>query len=475
MAERSPDGHPVPSAERADSSVDPGRTERLEHPVHAAVTEPSLDRRIVALALPSLGALVAEPLFVLIDSAVVGRLGTAPLAGLALAGTVLTTAVGLCVFLAYATTASVARSLGAGDRVRAHRLGVDGMWLALGIGVVLATALWITAPWLLQSLGAPADVLPHAVAYLRWSAPGLPGMLAVLAATGALRGMLDTRTPLWVAASGAVLNAVLSVVLVLGLGLGVAGAGLGTAVTQWLMAAVLGVVVVRGSRAAGVPVRPSGTGVLHGVRSGTPLLLRTVSLRLAILLAAWVAAGLGTATLAGHQVVIAVWGLLAFALDALAIAAQALVGRALGAGDLAGTRAVLRRTLQWGTGAGAVLGIVVGAAGWWLAPLFTADPTVRRAVAVSLVVVAITLPVAGWVFVLDGILIGAGDGRYLAAVGFVTLTVYAPAALAVRALADDGVAGLAWSWVAFAGVFMLARALTTGLRARGTAWMRTGL
>lgn len=410
----------------------------------------------------------------LIDSAVVGHLGTAPLAGLALAGTVLTTAVGLCVFLAYATTASVARSLGAGDRERAHRLGIDGIWLALGIGVVLAAGLWTTAPVLVTALGAPADVVPHATVYLRWSAPGLPGMLAVLAATGTLRGMLDTRTPLWVAAGGAVLNAVLSVVLVIGVGMGVAGSGLGTAIAQVLMGAVLCAVVVRGSRESGVSLRPSGAGVLHGVRSGLPLLLRTVSLRLAILLAAWVAAGLGTVTLAGHQVVVAVWGLLAFALDALAIAAQALVGQSLGAGDLDRTRGVLARTLRWGVGAGAVLGVVVGAAGWWIGPLFTADGDVRRAVAVALAVVAVSMPVAGWVFVLDGVLIGAGDGRYLAAVGFVTLAVYAPAAFAVRALADDGVLGLAWSWVAFAGVFMLARAVTTGLRARGTAWMVTG-
>src|SRR5690606_25207131 len=130
------------------------------------------------------------------------------------------------------------------------------------------------------------------------------------------------------------------------------------------------------------------------------------------------------------------------------IAAQALVGRALGAHDVATTRAVLRRTLQWGTAAGAVIGVVLGAAGWWLAPLFTAHPEVRRAVAVTLVVVAVTLPMAGWVFVRDGILIGAGDGRYLAAVGMVTLVVYAPAALAVRAWADDGATGLLWSWVA---------------------------
>lgn len=425
--------------------------------------------------MPALGALVAEPLFVLVDSAVVGRLGTPELAGLALASTVLTTVVGLCVFLAYATTASVARTIGAGDRHQALRLGIDGLWLALGLGAALGAALWLVAPAVVVALGAPQEVAPHAVAYLRWSAPGLPGMLTVLAATGVLRGMLDTRTPLWVAATGALLNAVLSVALVLGLGMGVAGSGLGTAVAQLAMAAALGAVVVRGARRQPLRLRPTASGLRSGLRTGTPLLVRTASLRLAILLAAWVATGLGTVTLAGHQVVMALWGLAAFALDALAIAAQALVGQALGAGDVPTARAVLRRTLQWGVGAGAVLGVVLGTTGWWLAPLFTDDLDVRRAVATTLVVVAVTLPMAGWVFVLDGVLIGAGDGRYLAVVGMVTLAVYAPAALAVRALADDGAPGLLWSWVAFAGVFMLARALTTGRRARGAAWLVTGI
>lgn len=450
MADRPASGHDVPLDVRA------------------------LDRRLLTLALPALGALVAEPLFILVDSAVVGRLGAPELGGLALAGTVLTSVVGLCVFLAYATTAHVARALGARDRARALRLAVDGMWLALALGIVLAVVILLAADAVVHGLGAPPDVVPHAVAYLRWSAAGLPGMLVVLAATGALRGMLDTRTPLVVAVAGAVLNAGLSVLLVLGAGMGVAGSGLGTALTQVAMGAVLGLVVARGARQGGASLRPTPSGMARSVRSGAPLLVRTASLRAAILVAAWVAAGLGTVALAGHQVVAALWGLVAFALDALAIAAQALVGTSLGAADPATSRAVLRRTLQWGVGGGAALGVVLAATGPLLAPLFTPDAAVRQTVVVTLWVVAATLPVAGWVFVLDGVLIGAGDGRYLAGVGLLTLVVYLPAALAVRAWAPDGAGGLAWSWVAFAGVFMLARAVTTGLRARGSAWMRLG-
>ncbi len=460
---RHPDAS-APSPTPEDPPVSPGGAPR----------SPGVDRQIVALAVPALGALVAEPLFVLVDSAIVGHLGTDALAGLALASTVLVTLVGLCVFLAYATTAAVARRLGAGDARGALQTGVDGLWLGAGIGVVLAAAAWLLAPWLVAALGADGGVAEQAVAYLRWSTPGLPGMLLVLAATGALRGLQDTRTPLVVAASGAVANAVLSVVLVYGAGMGIAGSGLGTAVAQLGMAGALVVVVVRGARRVGAELRPAAGGILANARAGVPLLVRTATLRLAILLTVWVATGLGASALAGHQVVNAVWGLTAFALDALAIAAQALVGHALGAGDVPRTRALLRRTLQWGVGAGAVMGVLVGVLAPVYVRVFTTDPDVRRAAVVGLVVAALALPMAGWVFVLDGVLIGAGDGPFLAWAGIATLVAYVPAALAVHTWAPPGAAGLAWLWGAFAVLFMAARALTTGLRARGTAWMVTG-
>ncbi|WP_378078973.1 MATE family efflux transporter [Cellulomonas uda] len=434
----------------------------------------SIDRQILALAVPALGALVAEPLFILVDSAVVGHLGTGALAGLALASSVLLTVVGLCVFLAYATTASVARRLGAGDRVGALQVGVDGLWLAAGLGTVLAVALWAAAPWVVTVMGADDEIARQAVTYLRWSAPGLVGMLLVLAATGALRGLQDTRTPLGVAVAGAVVNTVLNVTFVWVLGFGIAGSGGGTALTQLGMAAVLVVVVVRGARAAGSSLRPAAGGIGASARHGLPLLARTATLRGAILLTTWVAAGLGAVTLAGHQVVSSVWGLAAFALDALAIAAQALVGHALGAGDVPRTRGILRRTLQWGTGAGVVLGIVLGGAAALYAPLFTTDDEVRHAIVVGMLVAGACMPIAGWVFVLDGVLIGAGDGRFLAWAGLATLVVYVPFALAVRAYAPPGAQGLLWLTAAFSGVFMLARAVTTGYRARGTAWMVTG-
>lgn len=433
----------------------------------------SLDRQILALAVPALGALVAEPLFVLVDSAVVGRLGTTALAGLSLASTVLLTVVGLCVFLAYATTATVARRLGAGREREALTSGVDGLWLAASLGLALALLLWISAPWAVMLLGGSGQVASAAVDYLRWSAPGLPGMLLVLAATGVLRGRQDTRTPLVIAAGGAVLNAVLNVLLVLGVGLGIAGSGLGTALAQTVMGMAGVAVVVQTARRVGASLRPASGGILAHARAGVPLFVRTLSLRLAIILTVFVATGLGAVALAGHQVVTSMWGLAAFALDALAIAAQALIGHDLGAGRPDRVRAVLRRTLQWGVIAGVMIGLVMAAGGWWIAPLFTSDPEVRTAIAWGLAACGVLMPVAGWVFVLDGVLIGAGDGGFLAWAGMGTLVAYLPAALAVRTWAPAGAPGLAWLWLGF-GVFMVARATTTGWRARGTAWMVTG-
>ena len=464
--------HPQPVEEKKLS--EPGRSRRATPGGAGRAAARRLDRDILALALPALGALVAEPLFVLVDSAVVGHLGTAQLAGLSLASTLLVTLVGLCVFLAYATTASVARLEGAGRTRDALQSGVDGMWLASGLGVLLAAVLLVSAPWAVTVMGGEGDVARHAVTYLRWSAPGLPGMLLVLAATGVLRGLQDTRTPLWVASAGAAANAVLAVTLVYGAGMGIAGSGLATAVAQAGMAVALVIVVARGASRRGASLRPHHAGILANAAAGAPLFVRTASLRLAILLTVNVAASLGAVALAAHQVVNSLWGLSAFALDALAIAGQALVGHGLGKGDVERVRAVVRRSLQWGVAAGAAMGLLLAALGWFIAPLFTADDDVRVAVTAGLVVCGLLMPMAGWVFVLDGVLIGAGDGRFLAWAGMVTLAVYVPFALAVRAWAPEGAVGLAWLWAAFAGVFMLARAITTGLRARSDRWMVTG-
>jgi putative MATE family efflux protein len=397
-----------------------------------------------------------------------------PLAGLGVAGALLATAIGVFVFLAYGTTAAVARRAGAGDLRGAVADGIDGIWLAALLGVLVAGLGFVLAGPLVAAFGPSAEVADQAVTYLRWSLPGLPAMLVVLAATGILRGLQDTRTPLVVAAAGAAANVVLSVALVHGAGLGIAGSAIGTVLAQVGMAAAFLVVVVRAARRTGASLRPEARGVLRVGRTGVPLLARTLTLRAALLVTTYVAVAQGDAPLAAHQVATVVWGLLALALDAVAIAGQALTGRALGAGDAAGARTLTRRMLAWGIGAGVVLGLLLLAGRGLLVPLFSPEPAVQAALAAVLVVIALALPLAGWVFVLDGVLIGAGDGRYLAVAGLWTLLAFLPLADLVLVAPVSGTSGLVWLWVAFSGGFMLARAVTLGLRLRGDAWLVLG-
>ncbi|GAB2593405.1 MATE family efflux transporter [Microlunatus antarcticus] len=438
----------------------------------APVERPSaraLDRRILALALPTFATLVSEPLLLLVDSAVVGRLGTPELAALALCSNVLNVLVGLSIFLAYSTTGTVARRLGAGDRLAALSGGLDGLVLAIGVGVVLALGLELALPFVVGLYGVEPEVAALATTYLRIAALGLPSVLVLLAGTGVLRGLQDARTPLVVVVAANLVNIVLNITLVHGVGLGIAGSALGTLIAQTAAAVTVLVVVVRRARAAGAVVAVRPAGVLTVARTGGWLVVRTALLQAAVTTNTLVAAGLGAVTLAAHQVVGGLWTLLAFALDAVAIAGQALIGSALGSGDVALGRALTRRMLGWGVVSGVAFGLALVVARPAYTGLFTADPAVARLVGTVVIVVALQVPLAGVVYVLDGILIGAGDARYLALAGLVSLALYLPVALVVRHLG----AGLVWVWASYA-VFMAARAVTLGLRARGNAWIRVG-
>ncbi|MEU0784247.1 MATE family efflux transporter [Streptomyces sp. NPDC006173] len=427
------------------------------------------DREIVTLAVPAFGALVAEPLFVIADSAIVGHLGTAQLAGLGVASALLMTAVGVFVFLAYATTAAVARRVGAGDLGAAIKQGMDGIWLALLIGVAVITVTLPTAPSLMTLFGASDTAAPYATTYLRISAFGIPAMLVVLAATGVLRGLQDTRTPLYVAVGGFVANAALNGLLVYGVGLGIAGSAWGTVIAQWAMAAVYLYVVVRGARKHSASLRPDAGGIRACAQAGAPLLVRTLSLRAILLIATAVAARLGDADMAAHQIILSLWSLLAFALDAIAIAGQAIIGRYLGAGDTLGARDACRRMIQWGIATGTVLGVLVVATRSVFLPLFSGDAGVQDAALPALVVVALVQPICGVAFVLDGVLMGAGDGPYLARAMLLTLAVFAPVALLVPGLGG----GLTALWGAMA-LMMAMRMLTLWLRSRSGRWIVTG-
>ncbi|MFK4155091.1 MATE family efflux transporter [Streptomyces fungicidicus] len=427
------------------------------------------DREIVMLAVPAFGALVAEPLFVMADSAIVGHLGTAQLAGLGVASALLMTAVSVFVFLAYATTAAVARRVGAGDLPSAIRQGMDGIWLALLLGGLVVAAVLPTAPALVELFGASDTAAPYATTYLRISTLGIPAMLIVLAATGVLRGLQNTRTPLYVAIAGFVANGVLNVALVYGAGLGIAGSAWGTVIAQCGMAVVYLVVVVRGARRHGASLRPDAAGIRASARAGVPLLVRTLSLRAILMIATAVAARLGDSDIAAHQIVLSLWSLLAFALDAIAIAGQAIIGRYLGAGDVRGAREACRRMVEWGIAVGVVLGVLVVLARPVFLPLFTSDPTVKSVALPALLLVALSQPICGIVFVLDGVLMGAGDGPYLAWAMLLTLAVFTPAALLVPALGG----GLTALWATMT-LMMSVRMLTLWLRTRSGNWIVTG-
>jgi putative MATE family efflux protein len=431
-------------------------------------------REILRLAVPAFGALVAEPLFLLADSAIVGHLGVAQLAGVGLASAVLHTAVGLMVFLAYSTTPAVARAIGDGQLGKALAAGRDGVWLALLLGTVLAVAGFLAADPLIGLLGAEGDVRTFAVDYLRWSMPGLVAMLLIFAGTGLLRGLQDTRTPLVVATAGFALNIVLNLWLVYGLGWSVTGSAVGTSLAQWAMAAVYLVMVKRNAQRNGVSLMPSWRGIRSMTRVGSWLMLRTLSLRVAILATVVVVTAQGPVNLAAHQLAMTIFSFLAFALDALAIAAQALIGKELGAANPAKARLLTRTMTRWGLGFGAVTGALLAAAAPWAGSLFTSDREVQSVLAVALWILAAGQPMAGYVFVLDGVLIGAGDAKYLALAGVVNLAAYVPLLLAVSLSGAGGAAGLGWLWAAFALGYMAARALTLGARARSDRWMVLG-
>lgn len=435
---------------------------------------PTLNRDILRLALPALGSLIAEPMFLIVDSALVGHLGVVPLAGLGIASAVLQTIVGLMVFLAYSTTPAVARRFGAGEHTGAVRAGIDGLWLALALGVVLAVVGSLATPWLVSLFGADAAVSEQAVIYLQLSMWGLPAMLIVFAATGLLRGMQDTVTPLWIAGLGFALNALLNWLFIYGFGWGIAGSAAGTVVAQWSMVGAYAFVVGRLARRHEASVRPQRDGLRGSARAGGWLFLRTVSLRIAFLATVWVATALGTDELAGWQVAFTIFSTAAFALDALAIAAQALVGRGLGAGDEPFVRRVLGRTVAWGAWFGVLVGGVIAALSGVIGLVFTGSADVAALVQPALLVLAVAQPVCGVVFVLDGVLMGAGDARFLAIAGGINLIPYFPALAAVWMVHPTGATGLAWLAVCFFGVYMLARLGTLGWRVRSAAWLTAG-
>jgi putative MATE family efflux protein len=449
------------------------------HPDSAAVSPadrggqeaapPTSAREILRLAVPAFGALVAQPLFTLIDAAIVATLGTTSLAALGAGAQVFTTVTGLAIFLAYGTTAIVARRVGAGQVAQGITDGIEGVALGLVIGLAATAGTWLAGPQLLAWIGTSPESTEPALAYLRTISLAFPFALAAMAAIGVLRGLQDTATTLWITLIAVLINLVLAAYLVLVAGWGITGSAWGTVVAEAAAAGLFLWVLARRARRNGATLRPSRAGVLVAARGGIPLFWRTVALRAVFVGAIAVAARLGDEELAAYYVTFTVWYLLALGMDALAIAGQALLGRHLGAGSVGTARAVTWQMTRWGIWLGLLLMALVLAVRTWLPQLFGEDPTVQAMVAAALVVVAVQQPLAGVVFVLDGVLLGAGDAVFLAWAQVLALAVFAPVAWWVWR-SEGSVTQL---WLALSA-FMVARAGAFLWRTRGDAWLVTG-
>ena len=427
----------------------------------------SVDREILRLAVPALGALAAEPLYLLADTAIVGHLGTRPLAALALAASVLSSVVALCNFLTYGTTAHVARLHGAGEDRRAGEIAAQSLWLAIGIGVAAVVAVVALADPLMALVGGEGATADLAARYLRLSALGLPAALIALAGQGYLRGVGDLRSPLVVVVAANAFNVVLELLFVYVFGWGLDGSALGTVVAQIGMGAAFTIMLLR---APALSRRPHAAQLRSLAHMGGHIVVRTGSLLLAFLLAGAVLAREGDDALGAHQIAFQVFIFLALVLDAIAIAGQVLVGRLLGAGD--GPRAIhaANRMCGWSLAGGVLMAIGLLATTHVLPGAFTSDDAVLDQAARLWPLFALMQPIGALVFALDGILLGAGDTRYLAyAMAFSALGVFAPIALLTLRF-DWGVTGVWWG----INALMLARLVTIGARYRNRRWVVTG-
>ena len=421
------------------------------------------------LAVPAFGALIAEPLYLLADTAIVGHLGTRELGGIAIASIVLTAVFGIFNFLAYTTTGTVARHIGADDPRAAAEHGIDGMWLAAGLGIGLTALGLLSVSLIIDAMGASNAVRPFASDYLRISLLGAPFVLVALASAGYLRGVQDTRTTLFVAVGANVANLALELFFVYGLDAGIAGSAWGTVIAQGASAAVFVAFVRRRTKPTGARIAPSAIGLRSSAVVGSQLMVRTGSLLAALLVTTALAARISNVALAAHQIAFQVWTFLALALDAVAIAGQALVGRYLGAGDATSARSVSRRMLHLGLAAGTVLGLVVIATRPWLSDLFTNSAGVRHQTDQILWFVAGLQPLAAAVFIFDGILIGAGDAKYLAGAMAAASVIYG-GVLAVMTPFD---LTLELLWSAFT-LWMIVRWFGLFRRFRTERWAVTG-
>ncbi|MFG2008206.1 MATE family efflux transporter [Micromonospora sp. NPDC048868] len=424
-------------------------------------------RRIAALALPALVVLAAEPIYVLVDTAVVGHLGRVPLAALAVGGTVLTLIAWLGTVVAYGTTGRSARRFGAGDRASAVAEGVQASWLALGVGVLVALGMQIGGGALARTLaGGPGEVADAAAQWLRVAALGAPGLLLAAAGNGWLRGVQDMRRPLMFVLGPNVLSAVLCPLLVYPAGLGLVGSAVANVIAQ----TIGGVLFAEALVAERVSLRPRPRLIGQQLALSRDLLIRGVAFQASFLSATAVAARFGAAAVGAHQIALQLWFFTALVLDALAIAAQSLIGAALGAGEDAAARHLARRIALLGGACGVAFAVLVAAGAGVVPGWFSSDPQVREQAMLAWPWFVAMLPLAGVVFALDGVLIGAGDVRYLRNLTLLAaLGGFLPAIWLAYGL-DLGLGGI-WAGLT---LFVVLRLIALLLRLRSGAWAVVG-
>ncbi|GIH06198.1 MATE family efflux transporter [Rhizocola hellebori] len=424
-------------------------------------------RQIAGLALPALVVLAAEPLYVLVDTAVVGHLGSVPLAALAVGGTVLTLVAWLGTILAYGTTGRAARRFGAGDRAAAVAEGVQASWLALGVGVLVAVGAQVLAEPLARMLaGGESATWQDAASWLRVAALGAPGLMLSVAGNGWLRGIQDTRRPLSYVVAAFALSAVLCPILVYPAGFGLIGSAIANATAQTLA----GLLFVRALLAERVDLRPHPAVMTEQLVVGRDLLLRGLAFQACFLSATAVAARFGTATLAAHQIALQLWFFTALILDAVAIAAQSLIGAELGAGRAAEARWLAKRITVIGAVSGLFFALVIGVGARWVPGWFSSDPAVHAKALVAWPWFVAMQPLAGIVFALDGVLIGAGDVRYMRNLTLVaTLCGFLPAVWLAYGL-NLGLGGI-WAGLS---LFILIRLVALLARLRSGKWAVVG-
>lgn len=431
-----------------------------------AAAAPASARRVAALALPALVVLAAEPLYVLVDTAVVGHLGRTELAALAVGATVMTLIAWLGTVLAYGTTGRTARRFGAGDRAAAVAEGVQTSWVALGAGLVVAVGMQVAAGPLADALAGGGDVAEAAAGWLRVAALGAPGLLLAAAGNGWLRGVQDIRRPLYYVLGANALSAVLCPLLVYAGGLGLTGSALANVVAQ----TVSGALFVRALVAERVPLRPRWGMIAQQLILGRDLLIRGAAFQASFLSATAVAARFGTATVAAHQIALQLWFFTALAMDAVAIAAQSLIGAALGAGDAGAARQLARRIALIGGLCGVGFGVLIAAGAGAVPGWFSGDPQVQDRAAVAWWWFVGMQPLAGVVFALDGVLIGAGDVRYLRNLTIVAaLGCFLPA-IWLAYVFDLGIGGI-WAGLT---LFVVARLVGLMIRLRTGHWAVVG-